>query len=114
MPFESRRNATIRRTGADLFSQAVQSFKYLKDLSDQTKLIHYERATAQTDTLRSKFNQETTQADVNIWGEGMKPLNLSQQVEYWPFEGEWWEDELGGYVYNVASKCGPAEAKPNK
>jgi hypothetical protein len=112
--FETRRNATIRRTGADLFSQSVQAFKYLKDLSDQTKLIHYERATAQTDTLRSKFNQEELQKDNNLWGEGMKPLNLAQQLEYWPFEGEWWEDELGGYVYNVASKCGTSDAKSTK
>jgi hypothetical protein len=112
--YEQRKLATVRRTGEELFSQGVQAFRYLKDLSDQTKLIHYERATTQTDVLRAKFNQEPTQQDSNIWGEGMKPLDLAKSLEYWPFEGEWWEDELGGYVYNIASKCGSGEANPKK
>ncbi len=112
--YEQRRVSTIRRSGAELFSQGVQAFRYLKDLSDQTKLIHYERATAQTDALRAKFNQEPTQQDNSMWGEGMKPLDLAKSLEYWPFEGEWWEDELGGYVYNVASKCGSGDANQKK
>ncbi len=108
--YEQRRISTIRRSGSDLFSQSVLAFRYLKDLSDQTKLIHYERATSQTDALRAKFNVESTQTDTNVWGEGMKPLDLAKSLEYWPFEGEWWEDELGGYVYNVSSKCGNGSA----
>jgi hypothetical protein len=30
---------------------------------------------------------------------------LNQTLEYWPFEGEYWEDELGFYVYNLDSLC---------
>lgn len=112
--YETRRVATIKRSGDELFAQAVQAFRYLKDLSDQTKLIQYERATTQTDALRAKFNQEPLQNDNNLWGEGMKPLDLAKSLEYWPFEGEWWEDELGGYVYNIASKCGSGDANNKK
>jgi tetratricopeptide (TPR) repeat protein len=113
--FSKRKMGTLNRTGNDLFAQAVQAFRYLKDLSDQTKLINYERATSQTDQIRAKFNAEPLQMDGNTWGEGMKPLDLKRELEYWPFEGEWWEDELGSYVYNISSKCGAgADTKPKQ
>jgi hypothetical protein len=42
----------------------------------------------------------------------MQELNVTQDLEYWPFEGEYWEDELGGYVYNLDSKCNKKDDKP--
>lgn len=107
--FDQRRVSTLSGGGEELFSQGVQLFKYLKDLSDQTKLINLEILSGKTDELRSKFNADAPPADSTQWGEGMRPLNLKQELEYWPFEGEYWEDELGGYVYNIDSKCAGAK-----
>ena len=103
--FETRKRSTIQSAGQVLFNQAVQQFRYLKDLSDQTRLINLEMYSGRTDQLRSRFNSETVVTDGTQWGDGMKPLNLKQELEYWPFQGEYWEDELGGYVYNIDSKC---------
>jgi hypothetical protein len=104
--YDKRIAATIKTAGEDLFNAAAQQFRYLKDLSDQTTLINYEMLGNRTDSLRSKLNQEPQTDDGTQWGEGMRPLNLKQELEYWPFQGEYWEDELGGYVYNIDSKCG--------
>ena len=112
--FDTRKNATISGAGENLFSNSVQLFRYLRDLSDQTRLINLEMLSGRTDELRSKFNPDGGPADNISWGEGMKPLNLKAELEYWPFEGEYWEDELGGYVYNVDSKCGGAAAKKDE
>lgn len=106
--YENRRKATIRTAGEILFAQAVQQFRYLRDLSDQTRLINLEMLSGRTDQLRSRFNPETQGSDGTSWGDGMKPLNLKSEIEYWPFQGEYWEDELGGYVYNIDSKCATA------
>jgi hypothetical protein len=103
--FEARRKATIRAAGETLFNQAVQQFRYLRDLSDQTRLINLEMLSGRTDQLRARFNPETQTSDGTSWGEGMKPLSLKSEIEYWPFQGEYWEDELGGYVYNIDSVC---------
>ena len=35
----------------------------------------------------------------------MEELKIDQKLEYWPFEGEYWEDELGGYIFNINSQC---------
>jgi hypothetical protein len=112
--YENRRKATIRVAGEVLFAQAVQQFRYLRDLSDQTRLINLEMLSGRTDQLRARFNPEQQQNDGTSWGEGMKPLNLKSEIEYWPFEGEYWEDELGGYVYNIDSKCATAKAPAAK
>lgn len=110
---EERRKVSVQTAGADLFKQARELLIYLKDLSDQTRLINLEMLSGRTDQLRNKLVTEAVGSDGTQWGDGMKPLNLKQAIEYWPFEGEYWEDELGGYVYNIDSKCTTA-AKPGK
>jgi hypothetical protein len=54
--------------------------------------------------LRSMIKVGDDERKVQFIG-GMQKLNINQTLEYWPFEGEYWEDELGFYVYNMASKC---------
>lgn len=97
-------------TGRRLYRQAVGFYKYLIELSNQTKLITAELLLGKVDALRSKMKIKTSPKKGNFIG-GMKRLKIGQDLEYWPFEGEYWEDELGGYVYNVASKCGRRSSK---
>ena len=104
--YEDLRVATAERTGQQVFDQSVQLFRYLQDLSNQTRLINLELLGGITDSIRTEYQGEPIGADKTEWGEGMRPLNIKEQLEYWPFEGEYWEDELGAYVYNIDSKCG--------
>jgi len=103
--YEDLRVATAERTGQQSFDQGVQLFRHLKDLSNQAQLINLELLGGITDKLRNEYQGDDAPADKTEWGEGMRPLNLGQQLEFWPFEGEYWEDELGAYVYNIDSKC---------
>ena len=56
------------------------------------------------DALRAQLKVGTADKKANFIG-GLQSLNVTQDLEYWPFEGEYWEDELGGYVYNIESLC---------
>ncbi|NBX16614.1 MAG: hypothetical protein EBR09_04540 [Proteobacteria bacterium] len=105
------RKKTAERTGQQAYDHALQLFRYLQDLSNQTRLINLERQAVVTDNIREEYQGEPDGADKTDWGEGMRPLNLKQQLEYWPFEGEYWEDELGAYVYNIDTKCGGGAKK---
>ena len=108
---EDLRLATAERTGQQGFDLAVQLFRYLQDLSNQVRLINIELLSGQTDALRSEYQGESFGSDSSEWGEGMKELDLKRQLEFWPFEQEYWEDELGAYVYNIDSKCGGSKKK---
>lgn len=98
-------------SGEKLFDQAAASLEYLKTLSNQTKLIQAEMFEGRVDTIRRSLN--VTQAnDRKVFIGGLQPLQIDQQLEYWPFIGEYWEDELGYYVYNLGDKCGVPGNKP--
>lgn len=101
---EQKQTLMVRETGASLRKQGQTYLRYLNELGVQTKLITAEQLLGNIDRLRRDLQIHTTPKKENFMG-GLQPLVLGQDLEYWPFEGEYWEDELGGYVYNVASKC---------
>lgn len=41
-------------------------------------------------------------------------VDFDQQIQFWPFKGEFWLDELGAYYYGLRSACGqtPLASRP--
>jgi tetratricopeptide (TPR) repeat protein len=101
----NKKTAAVKDAGKRLFDTATGYYAYLKELSDQTIGINTEMVLGRVDALREKLQVGQADKKANFIG-GLQPLNVSQDLEYWPFEGEYWEDELGGYVYNIESLCG--------
>lgn len=87
-----------------LDSEISAVYRDLAEQSEQMKLVRAELMLGRLDALRAKLKINTKAHSGSFIG-GMQPLLLGEELEYWPFEGEYWEDELGGYVYNLASKC---------
>ncbi len=102
---KKKKVAARNGVGRILFEQGIEFQSYLKELSNQTKLINAEMLLGKVDALRSKLNIENTAKKTTNFIGGMKALNVGDDLEFWPFEGEYWEDELGGYVYNIGDKC---------
>lgn len=105
----NKKNAAVKDAGKRLFDKASGYYAYLKELSDQTVGINTEMVLGRVDSLREKLQVGTGGSKVNFIG-GLTELNVSQEIEYWPFEGEYWEDELGHYQYNLESLCGKGKA----
>ncbi len=104
--------ASMQRSGKSLLAELKYYKAYLEDLSDQGQFITLQLMEGKLDILnRSMVREKQKEYKQEVWGEGMKSLRLKSVHEYWPFEGEYWEDELGGYVYNVASKCNQSRKK---
>jgi tetratricopeptide (TPR) repeat protein len=99
-----KKKIAITDSSDRLFELAQGYLEYLKSLSDQTKLIQADMYEGRVDAIRRRLN--VTQAnDRKQFIGGLQPLEVNQQLEYWPFQGEYWEDELGYYVYNIDDKC---------
>lgn len=108
---KNKKVASIRKSGRELLSAARGFKSYLRNLSNQTKFIQLERNMGKINKLREKLNvRQAEKDDVNFIG-GLQELQVGQDLEYWPFQGEYWEDELGGYVYNVNSSCSSGAPK---
>lgn len=99
-----KKQVAVSDAAGRLYDLAAGNLEYLKTLSDQTKLIQADMYEGKVDAIRRKLN--VTQAnDRKQFIGGLQPLNVDQQLEYWPFQGEYWEDELGYYVYNIDDRC---------
>ncbi|MCY4444646.1 MAG: hypothetical protein OXC44_07605 [Proteobacteria bacterium] len=101
-----KKEAAMHTGGVNLLKIARESLSYLRDLSSQTDFIQLEMNLGKIDKLREKLKivASREQERTNFIG-GLQELKIGQKLEYWPFQGEYWEDELGGYVFNVDSKC---------
>lgn len=109
-----KKSLAVGDAGRRLLDKARNYYGYLKELSDQTQLINAELVLGRVDAFRRQLNVGTAEPRAQFIG-GLQPLVVGEELEYWPFEGEYWEDELGHYVYNIDSKCNAApEAKSKK
>ncbi len=110
---KNKKQAAIRSAGRQLYTKAAGYFSYLSELSNQTKLIQTEMLLGRIDRMRRRLNVGQADKKSNFIG-GLQPLVVGQEYEYWPFEGEYWEDELGTYVYNVDAQCNKLGKKGKK
>lgn len=101
---ESKKSAAILDAGQRIYKEGTTYYQQLLELSNQTKLIVAEMQLGKLANLRALINVGEDDKKSQFIG-GLQKLNINQTLEYWPFEGEYWEDELGFYVYNMASKC---------
>ena len=108
---KNKKQAAIQDAGKRLYAKAAGYFSYLTELSNQTKLINTEMLLGRIDRMRRKLDVGQADKKENFIG-GLQPLVVGEQYEYWPFAGEYWEDELGTYVYNLDSICGKADNNP--
>jgi hypothetical protein len=91
--------------GARMYKAADGFYDYLKDLDNQSGLVLSEILLENINKLRKQINVESAASRKQFIG-GLQELKLGETLEYWPFQpNEYWEDELGYYVYNLASRC---------
>lgn len=105
-----KKAVAAEESGRKLFQKLRAQRDYLKELSRQTEFINAEMLLNRVDALRASLRVSTADKRINFIG-GFQTLNIAQELEYWPFQGEYWEDELGYYVYNLDSSCPSAGKK---
>ena len=101
---ESKKSAAVLDAGQRMYKEGTTFYNELVDLSNQTKLIVAEMQLGKLANLRALIRVGDEDRKAEFIG-GLQKLNINQTLEFWPFEGEYWEDELGFYVYNMESKC---------
>jgi outer membrane protein assembly factor BamD (BamD/ComL family) len=74
----------------------------LQDLQNQTTAILIEILNAR----RGALSQEMQQQQVTVAQAQAARVTADEEHYLWPFNGEYWRDELGFYRQQVASRCG--------
>lgn len=75
----------------------------LKDLYEQAGFIRYEMINGKKEALRKKIagKELPTQVDEDK----SRNFYIQNGYEYWPFDGEYWLDEIGNYQYLGKQSC---------
>ncbi len=74
----------------------------LKGLIQQKEEIKFEVARAEQGQIQADIR-----AGMNVKGNVTKAptVKVNDEQMYWTFDGEYWRDELGAYVFNINSEC---------
>jgi tetratricopeptide (TPR) repeat protein len=73
----------------------------LKDLSNQVDTVELEIATFRRGQIDQELQQQMTLAKQSRGGD----VKVDEEHQLWPFNGEWWRDELGFYRQQVTNLC---------
>ena len=74
----------------------------LKDLYEQAEFIRYEMINGRKETLKKRIaGKALEQVDEKV----DRTFYVQNGYEYWPFEGEYWLDEIGNYHYLGKQSC---------
>ena len=73
----------------------------LRDLSNQVDTVELEIATFRRGQIDQELQQQMTLAKQSKGGD----VNVDEEHQLWPFDGEWWRDELGFYRQQVTNLC---------
>jgi outer membrane protein assembly factor BamD (BamD/ComL family) len=75
----------------------------IQDMFKQTIKIEFETINA----LKGQAEAELKNEQVAVMaGVSQLEITADDEHEIWPFEGEYWKDELGSYRFRLASQCG--------
>lgn len=91
-----------RRAGLVLLSEMARTANYVNDLQAQSKIIRFEVVSAQGRDYAYKMRNPDL-----VDTAGALDLDFATAVDftYWPFNGEFWQDELGYYQYTEQASC---------
>jgi hypothetical protein len=74
----------------------------LQDLLNQVDTIELEIATFTRGNLSAEMQDQQVTAERAAGGR----VEVDEEHQIWPFNGEYWRDELGFYRQRVTSQCG--------
>ena len=89
------------RAGLALLRELSRQKANLEDLLVQSEIIRFEVVDAQ----RQDYELKMQNPDVDAVNEAPPDFATSKNIIYWPFNGEFWADELGYYRYTEDGNC---------
>jgi tetratricopeptide (TPR) repeat protein len=98
----ARQEDLARRIGGKFVQGRLADMAHLIDVLEGDKeLIAFEATKGEKEMLESRFDPGAQLASQRL----ARPALPQAGHEYWPFDGEYWPDEIGYYRYTVKDAC---------
>ncbi len=90
-----------KRAGKILLQALLEQYRTVDLLLQDADILKFEVA----DAKRVDYEFRVQNPDVDSIGQQRIDFAVSRDIIYWPFNGEFWEDELGYYRYSEHGGC---------
>jgi len=102
---EARRAALVSLAGTVLRDKLTAEKAFLEDLTGKLLRIRFEitKGEKESDEAALQGSSQTV-----VLGAYDDTTATDDERLYWPFQGEYWRDELGTYQYTLTRGCRPA------
>jgi len=101
---QNRLRAARERGGRLVRNHMIQIYKDLRDLTEQNAFAKYEMLNAKKESLKKKVAGKGLISN-NVDVDNSRTYYIQNGFEYWPFQGEYWLDEIGNYFYLGNHSC---------
>ncbi|TMA27533.1 MAG: tetratricopeptide repeat protein [Deltaproteobacteria bacterium] len=75
----------------------------IETLDGDKEIIAFETTKGEKEMIEASFNAQGKLASQRLY----RPPTPQAGHEYWPFDGEYWPDEIGFYKYTLKNACAP-------
>jgi hypothetical protein len=103
---EAYRSLTIAEAGQLARERLERMSKELRDLLSQALKVRFESLNAQKGILAETYRKEQITGTAAAQTGLREGLEVDDEHQAWPWNGEYWKDELGSYYYPIKSVCG--------
>jgi hypothetical protein len=101
----TNRMKSAKASAGDMVKAHLQNMLVeLKDLREQTSLIRYEMINGKKESLKKRLSGNDL-AEVQVDDEKDRSFYVQNGYEYYPFQGEYWLDEVGNFHYLGKQNC---------
>lgn len=100
----NRIKATKEAIGEMARAQLIAMKKEISELKEQASFIRYEMINGRKELLKKKLTGKSL-AEVQVDDEQDRSFYIQDGYEYYPFQGEYWLDEVGNYHYLGKQSC---------
>ena len=100
-----RRKNSLKRLGKALRAEMNKYSRELTSFGDQKELIRFELISSEKEQARKTLEGRDDFNENNSKRKSSRFSFTKNGYEYWPFQGEYWLDEIGNYHYLGASRC---------
>jgi hypothetical protein len=96
------RSFAVEQTGDLARGRYTRLIDELNELMTQVDTVSLEIDTYR----RGEISAEMEEQQRELQRSGGLQVNVDEEHQMWPFDGEYWRDELGFYRQQVTSQCG--------
>lgn len=103
-----KRQANAQREAGQLLANSLRATEEeLSVLSGDLNLLRYEVLNGKKKQARSEYIKKVNNGEAHsrIDHDNSRNFYISNGNRYWPFEGEYWRDEIGNYQYLGVNTC---------